>query len=76
MKFATTNHRVLRWTRDDFSGYQVLQRVTRIFGVTVWIAEIDREDVPSWASIQRATLGSTDWESRLLSQYAALLTEE
>lgn len=72
----TTRHRVRRYTRNDFSGYQVLFRERWLFGrLRVWITEIDREDVPSWAFIQRACLGSTDWESRLFNQYAHLLKE-
>lgn len=60
---------MLRYTnRHNFDGYQVLVRETRLFGVRIWSREIDREEVPSWASIQRATLGYTDWRSRF-AQY-------
>lgn len=67
-------YRVLRYTnRHDFDSYQVLQREMRIFGICVWRTEVDREEVPSWAIIQRACLGSTDWESRIFKQHANLL---
>ncbi len=69
----TTAYRVRRWTRQDFTGYQVLERVTRILGIAVWVSEVDREDVPSWAAIQSGALGFTDWKSRLFDQYADLL---
>ncbi|MBG9993424.1 MULTISPECIES: hypothetical protein [Gammaproteobacteria] len=73
MKIIATTHRVRRWTRSDCTGFQVLERVTRVLGMPIWCREIDREDVPSWAFIQRACLGETDWESRLFKDYAHLL---
>ncbi|AZR95124.1 hypothetical protein BBB39_16200 [Bordetella trematum] len=66
-------HRVLRFTRSDLTGFQVLYRDRLLFGrIRVWRTEIDREDVPSWAFIAQACLGSTDWESRLFKEYAHL----
>lgn len=69
----TTTYCVRRWTRQDFSGVQQLERVTRVFGMTVWVAVIDSEPVPSWAAIQLGALGYTEWKSRLFTQYADLL---
>jgi hypothetical protein len=76
MNIITTTHTVLRWTkRDTFDDcYQELRRTTRVFGIPVWTTTIDREDVPSWALIQRACTGSTEWESRLFKQYEHLLS--
>ena len=69
MPLVTIEMRVRRYSnRHDFTGFQVLQRVTKILGVTVCVREIDREEVPSWAAIQSACLGSTEWKSRLLVQ--------
>ena len=73
MKIIAITHRVRRWTQQDCTGFQVLERTTRVLGIPVWRSEIDREDVPSWAFIQRACLGGTEWESRLFKQYAHLL---
>lgn len=73
MSIITATHRVRRWTRQDFTGFQVLERTTRVLGVPVWRSEIDREDVPSWAYIQRACLGYTEWKSRLFNEYTHLL---
>ena len=62
----THTHRVVRWVSrtDIVDCYQVLLRDTHIFGIRIWSREIDREDIPSWASIQRACLGWTEWRSR------------
>jgi hypothetical protein len=73
MKVITTSYRIRRWTRQDFTGLQALERVTRIFGLTVRISKIDCEDVPGFVAIQRGALGFTDWESRLFREYAHLL---
>lgn len=75
MAMVTIFHRVRRWTRGDFTGWQVLERVTCVCGVPIWSKEIDREDVPSWAYIQRACLGHTEWKSRLFEQYADLFPD-
>lgn len=76
MRLLNTTHRIRRWTFRDFTGIQKLECVTKLLGLTVFVWEVDREDVPSWATIQIATLGSTDWKSRLFSQYADLLHPE
>lgn len=76
MSLITTTHRIRRWTRGDFTGFQRLQRVTRILGIPIWIETIDEEDVPSWAFIQKACLGHTDWESRLFRQHADKLDDD
>lgn len=68
-----TTHRVRRWTRNDFSGTQKLERVTWVLGIPVWVAAVDQEEVPIWATIQRAALGYTEWESRIFKQYSELL---
>lgn len=47
-------------------GYQILAKVTYLLGWRVWIRELDREDVPHWHYVQRATLGLSEWKSRLL----------
>lgn len=70
MRLITTTYRIRRWTRADLTGFQRLQRVTRLLGIPVWIKTIDEEDVPSWAFIQKACLGYSDWKSRLFRQHA------
>jgi hypothetical protein len=53
-------YRVKRISTDK----QILQEETKnFFGVTVW-RTIDDETIPTFASIQKATLGSTDWKSK------------
>lgn len=70
MKLITTTHTCLRYRkRQEFEAWQVVERQTRFLGFVIWSREIDREGVPSWALIQKATLGSTEWRSRLLNQY-------
>jgi len=67
-------YRIRRFTSlTDFSAVQRLERVTQAFGVPIRVKVIDEEDVPSWALIALACLGSTDWESRLFKQYDHLL---
>lgn len=51
-------------SRTTFEGHQLLLREWRLWGVRVWSRELDREDVPVWASIQLACLGSSDWRSK------------
>lgn len=75
MMLLATTHRVRRWTRQDFTGIQRLERVTKVLGITVLVRVLDAEDVPSWATIQRACLGYTDWESRIFAQHADLLQQ-
>ena len=64
--FLTSKMVVKRYTnRYDLNGVQILFKEWYLFQVVrVWFKEIDREDVPSWATIQCATLGSTDWKSK------------
>ncbi|MDD5325894.1 MAG: hypothetical protein PHR71_11415 [Polaromonas sp.] len=69
----TRTYRIRRWTRQDFTGLQVLEQVTRVFGFAIKVSEIDREEVPGWAAIQRGALGYTDWKSRLFYEYSHLL---
>lgn len=61
----TSALRVRRWRcGNKFESVQVLERVTFWRGITIWVAEVDREVVPTWASIQRGALGYTDWRSK------------
>lgn len=73
-RLIITHHKVVRYTRNDLTGYQALFCDRLLFGKwRIWRTELDREDVPSWAFIASACLGYTDWESRLFKQYAHLL---
>lgn len=76
MAILTQTYHITRYaSRKDFSGYQVLTRITRVLGIPIWVREIDREDVPSWATIQRMCLGYSEWRSRLFEQHGHLLGE-
>lgn len=48
----------------DWTDTQHLMRELRVLGVRVWSWEVDREEVPAWASAQSACLGFTDWRSK------------
>jgi hypothetical protein len=64
---AITNATVVRRfsSRTDFYSYQVLQRETRVFGLLVWRATMDREEIPRHALIEIATLGGAlIWRSK------------
>ena len=64
---AITNAVVVRRfsSRTDFCSYQVLQRETRVFGLLIWRATMDREEIPRHALIEIATLGGTTmWRSK------------
>ena len=50
--------------RTNFHSIQILYRDTKVFGFCIWSAEVDREVVPTWASIEVACCGSTTWESK------------
>lgn len=64
-KLLTSSMCVRRYlNRSDFTGYQTLVRTWRLLGVPVFSWTVAREDVQSWASIQLATLGHTEWKSR------------
>jgi len=72
----TTKMEVVRWRNrpkshdgyllndEEYRQWLVLEKHYIWRGRTILVREIDREDVPTWAWIQRATLGSTDWQSR------------
>jgi len=47
-----------------YGDVQKLERHWFMFGLKVWVSTIARETIPKWASIQAATLGSTDWKSK------------
>jgi hypothetical protein len=53
---------------DGGADYQILAKVTYLFGKRVRIKEIDREDVPHWHYVQQRTLGLSEWRSRLLKE--------
>lgn len=72
MKLFKTRYRMWRKVREDFSGLQSLTKSWWVCGFPIWVSVVDSEEIPSWANIQRATLGSTDWTSRLWKQYATL----
>jgi hypothetical protein len=70
MKLITTRYRAWKHTRQDLTGYTVIKRQHRLFGwLLIWSVEIDREDIPSWAFIQRACLGSTDWVNPIWARH-------
>lgn len=59
----------LRYTfAQSFGGYISLKRRYKLFGYVIWSSELEREDYPSWAHIQRVTLGYTEWESKLAAR--------
>jgi hypothetical protein len=65
MPLITHKTTVRRWTnRHTYESRQELCRHTLIFGVCIWTRVLDTEEVPIWASIQVACLGSTDWRSK------------
>lgn len=50
---------------DDQGVTITLRRRVWIFGIRVWDQVLDSEEMPSWAWINSAVLGSSDWRSRL-----------
>lgn len=52
--------------KNEFCGFQLLQKEFRVFGIVILRITIDEEDIPVWAEIQMATLGSTDWKSKFV----------
>ena len=60
-------------TRHGFftgaNGRQVLARVTYLFGMRVWIKELDSEIVPHFHYVQMATLGCSEWRSRIVAEF-------
>lgn len=73
MKFIKVTHNVYRYTRSDMTGFQVLRKEWWLCGVRVWSTIKDKEDVPSWAFIQDACLGYTDWKSRIWKDHGHLV---
>jgi hypothetical protein len=73
MKVIATSYRVRRRMRQNLTGVQVLERLTRSLGLTVIASKIDQEDVPGWVAIQRGSLGFTDWKSRIFDVNGDLL---
>ena len=70
-------YRIVRFTNmRNFESYQVLERIHTLLGLGCWRTELAREDIPVWASIQRATLGSTEWQSKLWPMKEALERKE
>lgn len=65
MRVLTSRTEVLRYTkRYAFGGEQRLVRRWYLFGLRIWTTVLDTEEVPAWAEIQLAALGSTEWESK------------
>lgn len=61
----TRKYTVLRWThRYTYESRQELWRYTLFLGMPIWCKKLDEEDIPAWALIQMACLGSTDWRSK------------
>ena len=53
----------------DQGQYNLLRKRWMIFGKTVWITTLDREEVPSFVWIRRACLGDDGgWKSRFTDQ--------
>jgi hypothetical protein len=48
---------------DDHFDRQYLTKEWRLFGILIWSWVLDYEDVPVYASVQRATMGYTNWKS-------------
>lgn len=53
---------------EDAGEYQVLKQQWRLWGILIWSKTLDREDIPAWASIQKACFGYTEWKSKF-AQY-------
>lgn len=51
----------------DQGEYLRLMKRWSLFGVTVWVCELDREDIPAHVVIRRACLGADPggWTTRL-----------
>lgn len=49
---------------EDHWDKQYLTKEWRLWGVRIWSWVLDTEDVPVWASAQKATSGYTEWRSR------------
>jgi hypothetical protein len=58
----------LQTSRKKFGGHVVLIRRFKIFGFVILTFEIEREEYPSWAAIQKGALGYTEWTSKLVEK--------
>jgi hypothetical protein len=75
-KMAAITHetKVLHYapSRDSFfsggGGFQVLVRITYLFGIKIRTKELDRETVPHWHYVQKRTQGLSEWKSRLVGR--------
>jgi len=61
-------HSFLRVNARSINGgwgrIQFLQRVWKLGPLTLWVKEIDREEVPKYAVFQAGALGFTQWKSK------------
>ena len=48
---------------EDHVDRQYLVKEWRLFGFCIFKWRLDHEDIPVWASVQKATMGYTEWES-------------
>lgn len=65
MAILTQKLEVRRYSsRRTFEGVQQLERRWYLLGCCIWSSVLDSEEVPQWAAIQKAALGSTDWRSK------------
>lgn len=55
-----------RSTNNGWGCTQLLKRVWKIGPVTLWVKEVDREEVPPDVVIEICALGSTWWKSKWL----------
>lgn len=65
MKLIDTKMEVRRYRNPhEWGSIQKLERATYVFGKCVYRKVLDEEEVPSWAEIQKGSLGYTDWVSK------------
>ena len=65
----TSKYTVRRYSnKKNFESIQKLEKDFFLFGFKIWTITQDVEEVPIWASIESACLGSTQWKSKF-SQY-------
>lgn len=64
-RVKATMHTSRDWRTDESTNIviQYLQEKRRFLGISYW-KTIDTETVPSYAWIQKNSLGSTDWRSK------------
>lgn len=53
-----------RSINNGWGRIQFLQRVWKLGPLTLWVKEIDREEVPGHVIIEVGALGSTWWKSK------------